>query len=725
MSKLEQHIGQQLSAAGKADTTRETLLQRYLGEPYGDEVEGRSAVVTSEVFDVVETIAAEMMDVLTSADRIATFRPDGPDDEEAAEDETDACNAIFWERNPGFENLQTWVKAGLIEQVGYVRAGWADKRDISLVEYHDVPDLAVGLFVEQTQADDDVTTVELQWVEPSDKVGEMGMPLASFGAKVVRQRQVYEIEPLPQDQVLISPRWRKQSLQDCPFVAIKDESKTRGELLAMGFLKDDIDELAKGDDGDRRFETEDLEEGANDAQITIYEAYLLYDIDGDGLEERVRAWVGSEKGKLLHWSDGSEAVEEVDSVPVYSWTPILIPHRHAGRSAAEITDDIQRQNTVLMRSLFDSIYATIYPRPVVNTQEATPDTYADLAAPDHGAPIRVKGPTAIQWTKAPAIIGDVLPALQRMDAMKEERTGVTKLAQGLDKNALTNTASGQAALMSQAMKRIKLIARNMAEYGLKDLFIGMHRDLRKGNWQAIRYKRANGWAEANPMQWPPRAEMSVSIGTGNGDRMEKAQALGEVIVQQKELILAGSMLADEAKLYEAMDRRLRLTGLTGASAFFHDPRTPEFQQKAQAKAQEPKEPSPEMLLAQAEHTKAQAEVLKAQVRQAEVQQQGQLEVANLQAEEARAQREHEAEMQRLMLETERARLAVAEAASKEAREDRKVDLTEQKIVLDEEFRRDELQVDVAQGMAQRQQQAQAADQQERQGWLSRMFGGGK
>lgn len=720
MSKLESFLGKQIALADKEDTTREKLLDRYLGEPYGDEVAGRSEVVTSEVFDVVEAITAEMMDVLTSADRIATFRPKNQDDEERAEAETDACNAIFWERNPGFENLQTWVKSGLIEQVGYVRSGWAQKRDVSIEEFKDVPPEAVQMFLGQMEVDPEVDTAELMEVTQDDA------GLASFRAKVVRQRFVYEIEPLPQDQVLVTPRWRKQSLQDCPFVAIKDDTKTKSELIAMGFARDDVEELCKGSgEDDARFETRDLDEQKDTSKITIYECYVLWDQDDDGIDERLKCWCASSKGKLLHWSDGSEAVEETDGVPVYSWTPILVPHRHAGRSASEITDDIQRQNTVLMRSLFDSIYATIYPRPVVNTEVATPDTWSDLARPDHGAPIRVKGENAIAWNKPPAIIGDILPALQRMDAIKEERTGVTKLAQGLDKNALTDTASGQAALMSQAMKRIKLIARNMAEYGLKDLFVGMHRDLRKGNWKTIPFKREHGWQEEQPIQWPPRTDMAVSIGTGNGDRAEKRQTLTLAMQAQEKLIMGGSLMVDEARIYEAIDRFVRLGGFPSASPFFLDPRSPEYAQKAQQKAQQPKEPSPEMLLAQAENTKAQAEVINAQTRQAEVTQKGQIEIANLQAGEARAQREHDEKMQKLALDIEQARMKVAEASRVQSREDRKVDLQEADMILDENFRRDEMAVDARQAQAALQQREQQADRQERTGFFSRMLGGRK
>ena len=117
MTDLESHLGKQIAAAERTDRVRESFLDRYLGEKYGDEVEGRSEVVTSEVFDVVESIAAEMMDVLTSADRIATFRPRGPDDEEAAEEAgLFDFKAALLDREEQDRNLSVALRAGSWQQ---------------------------------------------------------------------------------------------------------------------------------------------------------------------------------------------------------------------------------------------------------------------------------------------------------------------------------------------------------------------------------------------------------------------------------------------------------------------------------------------------------------------------------------------------------------------------------------------------------------------------------
>lgn len=47
MTDLESHLGKQIAAAERTDRVRESFLDRYLGEKYGDEVEGRSEVIST------------------------------------------------------------------------------------------------------------------------------------------------------------------------------------------------------------------------------------------------------------------------------------------------------------------------------------------------------------------------------------------------------------------------------------------------------------------------------------------------------------------------------------------------------------------------------------------------------------------------------------------------------------------------------------------------------
>lgn len=133
-----------------ASDIRSDLFDRYMGEPYGDEVQGRSQFVSTDVADAVEAILPDIMDVFTSSEGLIEFQPVGPEDEEAARQETGIVEHIFWQKNNGFEILYTWFKEALIQQNSYVQRGWVEKRRIEIEEYEDLtPDELLTILSEK------------------------------------------------------------------------------------------------------------------------------------------------------------------------------------------------------------------------------------------------------------------------------------------------------------------------------------------------------------------------------------------------------------------------------------------------------------------------------------------------------------------------------------------------------------------------------------------------
>lgn len=705
MDDLSALIARHIDGAERPAGVRSDLLDRYMGEPYGNEVTGRSKVVTSEVFDVVEAITAEIMDIVASDQRIVSFTPQGPEDEDSSEAETDACNHVFWEQNNGFDVLQTWCKAGLIEQVGYCRSGWVESEQVTIEEYSELSLEDAQQIAAQYYTDPDITEVELIDSEGftetefgfEPELDDMGQPMPiSYKVRCVKRRPEYLIEPIPQSSVLITPRWHSINIQDVPFFAIEHTEMTRSDLRAMEFHEDDIAKLSAdyfNEEEDDRHYTQDNEDDGKEAAdelteaVRVYECWVLADQNEDGIAERLKVWMSTDGKTVMRYADGTEAIEEVDAIDVSAWTPIQVPHRHVGRSVAEIVDDLQAINTVLMRHTLDSIYATLYSRPHVDETFATRDTYADLASPEHGRPVRTKGAGAVTYPmagQAGQVGATTLPVMEKLAGLKEERTGVTRLNQGMDADTLNKTMGGQQMLLSQGQKRLKLIIRNFAE-GVRDLFIRMHRDLRRGNLRSISHKQRGQWVTADPITWPVRKAMTVSVGTGNGDRMEKQQTLMLVAQTQEKLMTAGSDMVDEAKLYETIDRMVKMGGYASASLFFKDPKSPEYQQMMQAKAQQPQQPDPMVIVAQAEATKAQAQAAKAQS-------EAQLKALEIELAALENDRAHE----RAMLDK---RIRLAELQQKEealvakiSNDNEKQDLAENKVALDEQFRRDELAV---------------------------------
>ncbi len=110
-------------------------MDRYLARPYGDEVIGRSQIVSSDVADAVEWVLAMLLEIFISGDEVVKFDPRGPEDEERAKQETDYVNAIVMERNPAFTIFNTWFKDGLLQKNGYVKTFWHTTSDVKIETY--------------------------------------------------------------------------------------------------------------------------------------------------------------------------------------------------------------------------------------------------------------------------------------------------------------------------------------------------------------------------------------------------------------------------------------------------------------------------------------------------------------------------------------------------------------------------------------------------------------
>ena len=74
---------------------RKDALEYYLSEPFGNEQDGRSSVISSDVHDVVEWILPSLMRTFCSSDQIVRFDARQESDIEAARQATDYVNFII------------------------------------------------------------------------------------------------------------------------------------------------------------------------------------------------------------------------------------------------------------------------------------------------------------------------------------------------------------------------------------------------------------------------------------------------------------------------------------------------------------------------------------------------------------------------------------------------------------------------------------------------------
>jgi hypothetical protein len=127
---------------GDLSQERATAMNHYHGRPYGNEVEGRSAVVSRDLAEAVDGAMPAIMKVFVQSGNVAEFDPVGQEDEELARQESDFTNQVLMKDNPGFMLLHDAIKDTLLLKNGYVKHWWEVTDKITTERY-------TGLSMEQ------------------------------------------------------------------------------------------------------------------------------------------------------------------------------------------------------------------------------------------------------------------------------------------------------------------------------------------------------------------------------------------------------------------------------------------------------------------------------------------------------------------------------------------------------------------------------------------------
>src|SRR5210317_769551 len=135
---------------------RAEAVNLYLGEKFGNEVEGRSQVVSYDVQDTVESALPQLLKVFVSGDEVVRFEPKNPEDVESADQETDYVNHIVMEKNNGFELMYVWFKDALLSKNGYVKAYYEEEEEIEEEEYEGLTDQQLDMLAQ----DDNIEILE-------------------------------------------------------------------------------------------------------------------------------------------------------------------------------------------------------------------------------------------------------------------------------------------------------------------------------------------------------------------------------------------------------------------------------------------------------------------------------------------------------------------------------------------------------------------------------------
>ena len=341
---------------------RRQALMAYNREPYGNEVEGRSTIVTGEVAEAVDGALPQLLRIFTQSDEVVRFEPKAPGDEETAKQATEYCNWVLMNDNPGFDVFATWFKDALLQKNGVVKVWWNDETDVVKEKYENLSEEELTLLL----ADGEMEVVSQEQNQigevPSMTPDAMGQPIQTLvpifsynvTVKKINKKGTVKVENVPPEEFLISKKARR--IDESPFVAHR-KLTTRSELIAMGFKAADIESLPAFDD--LTFTPERVARFPNGEQpddpsldtsmdeIETFECYIRTDQDGDGIAELRRVFYA---GNTILEN------EEADFIPFCSVCPIPMPHKFFGHSLADRVTDIQKIKTTLTRQMLDNLY---------------------------------------------------------------------------------------------------------------------------------------------------------------------------------------------------------------------------------------------------------------------------------------------------------------------------------------------------------------------------------
>ena len=599
---------------------RQEALEYYLREPYGNEVEGKSQIVTGEVAEVVDGALPQLIRVFTSTDGVVEFQPVNDGDEPFAQQATEYCNWVFYRDNDGFLILHNWFKDALLQKTGVVKAYWDEKIDVNKETYENLSDDDLMMLMQ----DEDLEVVAQ---ETEEEINEVTDPMTGqVFQNVTREHKVkvkrtkkdgcVVVENVPPEEFLISKRAR--TIQDSPFVAHR-RMMTRSELIAMGFKKDIVETLQSGDtlefspDRIARYSRGEQPNsmGSQDESmevVEVYECYIKVDYNNDGIAELRRVVYAS--NKVLEDM-------ECDYIPFHSLCPIPIPHKFYGQSLADRALDLQLIKSTVLRQMLDNLYLTNNYRVGAVEGQVNLD---DLLTSTAGGVVRMKNPNAIvPLTVQPTTSGS-FPMLEYLDGVQARRTGVSDSQNGIDPNILQNVTAAAVSAMSQASAgKLELIARIFAETGVKSLFKGILHLLCKYQ-DKERLVRINGkFVPFNPREWNDQYNVSINVGLGTGTRQEQLTTMQMILQKQEQIIQQYGLsnpLVNLMQYRNTLAKFINMAGFKDAAQFMNEI-TPEQNEALSQPQPEKLDPNTEAakVLAQVEREKA---VIRAQTEAAKL-----------------------------------------------------------------------------------------------------------
>lgn len=586
---------------GDLSLERAKALDLYLQEPFGNEVEGQSTVVTAEVMEAVEWALPELLKIFTATAKAVEFEPQGPEDEEHAKQATDYANHVFYVDNDGFMIFYTAFKDALIQRAGYTKAWWHVQPKVKKERHTGLTLGQVQALLEPTEDGEEVEVAEqrdytLPSVNPETGQPEE-VPVYDVVLKRTRQEGRIRIENVPPEEMLFSRNGR--TLDTLTLTGHRKTMTVQEWVRDFEFDRDRLVKVSGSgrtefsyEQSRRRQTSRDFGGRSGEApvedlkEVTLNHIFLWIDKDGDGVPELRAIWCDEQATEIFE-------DEEVEDHPFDQFCPIPMPHQLVGLGMADQAGDLQFIGSTLLRQGLNNIYQMNNARTLLSNKVNVDDYLTNRI----GGFVRVDTDMGdVQGHAVPMVTSDVggfvYPMLERIETMKEQRTGVVRMNQGVDADTLQHdTAKGIAMMQGAGNQRIELIARIFAQTGVRSLFRRILRLMVNHQDKARTIRLRNEWVEMDPRSWNADMDLKVNVGLGYENKDQEAMMAGQVLATTQQIIamqggLSGPLVSAK-HAYNAIKGAYEAWGEDNPDDLVMDPDSPEAQQMAAQQAQKP------------------------------------------------------------------------------------------------------------------------------------------
>lgn len=555
-----------------------------------------SKFVSMDFNNTVEWIKPSLVEVFIGTESPVTIAGANIQNDDTATKMQQLVEYQLTRKNSYTSMVHDVIDDALSVNIGVCKAWWKreEKRDRYKMMFN-VNDMQTAMMLTQASMSGEIEIQSIKPLKDTDDLYEVQFDRVQVTANYP------VIEYVPPSELRYTPEG--SNLQECKFVAhrkiVKGDYLKRKEQEGIyqnvdealehtgdaNYTDDDIyhnETLNKG-----KMKTDDGDDASKD--VELYECYVDVDYNNDGIYEHL----------IVHCvGDTALSIQtnEFNIAPFFSIPGIRDSRKiFSDRSLAEEIEGLQDIKTALVKQLIINVAKTNDQQKFIDYQKIV-DPDAMLSGDEY---VACQGdPNAAIYMPPQAPVSPLtMDLINYAETEIQNRSGSTKYNQGLDADSLNKTARGITAIMGAADKRIKLMARLIAENWTIPMvrFIILLNKKYGEPIQTFRYKDTE--VSINNDDLDIDYDFVINVGNGAGTKEARIQSY-MLLLSNVYPILAQVGVATPKSYYAAGTALLEEMGLKNTQEILLDPDSEEAKAQQAQQAQQTQQQAMAMQQAQ-------------------------------------------------------------------------------------------------------------------------------